>query len=80
MTDNRHFADPWFWMCVHEAVESGFLNEWLRLTGNRLPRSEIERMVDEVTGYGEDVARQFLQHVKEFIYDTIPHPVEVVNA
>ena len=80
MAKNLHFADPWFWICVREAIESGFLNEWLRLTGNRLSGSVIERMVDEATGYGEDVARQFLQHVKEAIYDVVPHPLEVDNG
>ncbi|MBD1598623.1 hypothetical protein [Pseudomonas typographi] len=72
--DKAHFAGPWFWICVRESIEAGLIQEWLRLTGHRLARSDIERMVDEATGYADDVAREYLAHVKQVIYDIVPHP------
>ncbi|MBD1589624.1 hypothetical protein [Pseudomonas typographi] len=72
--DKAHFADPWFWICVRESIEAGLIQEWLRLTGHRLARSDVERMVDEATGYADDVAREYLAHVKQVIYDIVPHP------
>lgn len=75
---NSHFSDPWFWCCVEEAIDSGFLEQWLRLYGHSLPRNAIEKAIDAATGYSDDVSRQFLASVKDVVYDRIPHPLEVV--
>lgn len=83
MTDadpsRAHFADPWFWVCLEAALSCEFFDNWCRLYGHRPSRNHLEAMVDKATGYGDEVAEAFCAHVKDLIYDRIPHPLQQVT-
>lgn len=68
----EHYNDPYFWVCVRSALNNHrFVENWKRLHGVELPRSSIETMVDEATGRNDWIAQQFLDDVKELIYDRV---------
>ena len=72
---DKHFSDPWYWICVREAMAMPeFVANWMRLTGIAPPKSELDRMIDEASGYGSEVARRFLADVKGLVYDRLPRP------
>lgn len=68
----KHYDDPWFWECVRAAMSNPrFVNNWMRLHEVELPRTAIEKAVDEASGHNDWLAQQFLDDVKELIYDRV---------
>lgn len=54
------------------AANPEYVANWMRLRGIRLPSSPIETMIDQQTGYGDQIARQFFEDVRELIYNRMP--------
>lgn len=67
--------DPWFWICVQEAIETdGIVENFCRLNGYAVPNSTIERMIDSATGVLSQQAKDFVQFVFDAVYMRIPRP------
>lgn len=67
----RGFAE-----CVRQCLDSpSFIEEWARLRGFKVNRAPIEQMIDEATGYGDHVARQFLSDVWDTVWIRLPENV-----
>lgn len=47
------------------ARNAEFVTNWARLRGVTLPCTPIERLIDETSGHGAAIARQFIDDVAE---------------
>ena len=54
------------------AKNDEYVDNWLRLRGYTLPASAIERMIDESSGHGEAIAKQFIADVRELFEFRVP--------
>jgi hypothetical protein len=69
------YSDPAFRKCVEVVLETELFKEFDRLFGCELARigkaSPMEQMIDEATGYQEEMLRHFVEFVHD-IYTRIP--------
>lgn len=49
-----------------------FVAQWARLRGFKLAGSPIERMVDDATGYSDDIADTFISDVRDLVWNRVP--------
>ena len=49
------------------AANPEFVENWARLRGIRLPATPMDKMIDEATGHGAAIARQFIADVDELV-------------
>lgn len=64
--------DLQFMVCVMACAKNDeYVENWLRLRGYSLPRSAIERMVDDASGHGDAIAQQFIADVHETVYSRL---------
>jgi len=59
-----------FLECLTVAIHTEHLvQEWERLSGKKLIASNpLDRMIDEATGYGDEVMREFANFVYECVF------------
>lgn len=70
--DQGVIARAEFMACVAACAKNNeYVENWLRLRGYSLPRSAIERMVDEASGHGDAIAQQFIADVHETVYSRL---------
>jgi hypothetical protein len=53
------------------AGQDEFVAQWERLRGVRLPRSPIEKMIDEATGNDSAIARLFINDVFDLVWSRL---------
>lgn len=55
--------------CVIECARTpGFVTNWARLRGVKLPSIGLEAAIDEATGHGQQIARLFIQDVYDVVW------------
>lgn len=59
-----------FLQCLEQALHSELLQQWERLTGNKLLASNrLNRMIDEATGYDQQLMKEFADFVYHFVWE-----------
>lgn len=58
-----------FLECLNAAIQTDIVKEWERLSGKKLiASSPIDRMIDEATGYQEEVLKEFIDFVYDYVF------------
>lgn len=80
MTDKPYLADPWFHVCLLEAINTPELVEnFDRLWGHNLcgRGAPIEQMIDQATGRIDEGVKDFVSFVYEYVYLRVERPETV---
>lgn len=71
------FTDEFFQACIYECMRAdGYVENWARLRGVKLPSSPIEQMIDHATGFYEGIGELFVTDVYEMVYSRVLKSVE----
>lgn len=61
--------------CVAATLETGFVEEWMRLRGVKMPTNPLDAMIDDATGHGDEIAKQYLADVYDLVWLRLPPEV-----